>query len=291
MSQQPSDKRQRIIAIILTAAILILGYITLKQNNQVTDLEAEKTILITQLEDYKRDLLSQTTANDSLNVFIGQETTRLNEKIEEIEALGAITTNQLRRVRGEVFSLRKQVESLTKNVDSVNTAYAALSVVADSLSSDLTLSSEANSNLTSENAQLGRTVNKGAALQLAFFEAGSYRVNKSGKEKLSSNASRVNRVKGCFTIAKNAIAKAGSREVFLRISSSDNRVLTAGKDAVMVVNGESIRYASKANVPFDGESTKGCLTYDVPVDLSAGSYTLALYIDGVKVGETAMILN
>ena len=86
MSQQPSDKRQRIIAIILTAAILILGYITLKQNNQVTDLEAEKTILITQLEDYKRDLLSQTTANDSLNVFIGQETTRLNEKIEEIEA-------------------------------------------------------------------------------------------------------------------------------------------------------------------------------------------------------------
>ena len=58
MSQQPSDKRQRIIAIILTAAILILGYITLKQNNQVTDLEAEKTILITQLEDYKRDLLS-----------------------------------------------------------------------------------------------------------------------------------------------------------------------------------------------------------------------------------------
>ncbi|MDO7647837.1 MAG: hypothetical protein MUQ47_00045, partial [Schleiferiaceae bacterium] len=134
MSQQPSDKRQRIIAIILTAAILILGYITLKQNNQVTDLEAEKTILITQLEDYKRDLLSQTTANDSLNVFIGQETTRLNEKIEEIEALGAITTNQLRRVRGEVFSLRKQVESLTKDVDSVNTAYAALSVVADSLS-------------------------------------------------------------------------------------------------------------------------------------------------------------
>ena len=81
MSQQPSDKRQRIIAIILTAAILILGYITLKQNNQVTDLEAEKTILITQLEDYKRDLLLQITANDSLNVFIGQETTRLNEKI------------------------------------------------------------------------------------------------------------------------------------------------------------------------------------------------------------------
>lgn len=291
MSQQPSNKRQRIIAVILTAAILILGYIALKQTNQVTDLEAEKTILITQLEDYKRDLLSQTTANDSLNAFIGQETTRLNEKIEEIEALSAITRNQLRRVRGEVFSLRKQVEALTQDIDSVNIAYADLSVVADSLSSDLTLSSEANSSLTIDNAQLGRTVAKGAALQLAFFEAGSYRVNKSGKERPSNKASRVNRVKGCFTIAKNAIATAGNREVFLRISTGDNRVLSAGKDAVMVVNGESMRYATKANVPFDGESTKGCLTYDVPVDLSPGSYTLSLYIDGVKVGETAMTLN
>ncbi|MEK9830317.1 MAG: hypothetical protein VW420_05770, partial [Schleiferiaceae bacterium] len=69
MSQESSAKRQRNIIFILLALVAALAYFALNQTNQVNDLEEEKAALITQLEDYKRDLAAQVSANDSLNAY------------------------------------------------------------------------------------------------------------------------------------------------------------------------------------------------------------------------------
>ncbi|NCZ94873.1 MAG: hypothetical protein EBZ16_05025 [Flavobacteriia bacterium] len=241
MSQDSSAKRQRNIIFLLIALVAALAFFALNQTNQVNDLEEEKAALITQLEDYKRDLAAQTSANDSLNAYIAQETARLNAMIEKVERINAASASQLKSMRGEVFSLRKKIARLTEQVDSVNEAYAALVVVKDSLTTDLTEEVEKNEVLTTTNTQLSGEVEKASKLQLSSIEASAYRVSGKGVEKATTSAGKSNRMKACMTIAKNLVAKKGEYTLYLRINTPDGRVLAAdGKDRTMVVGSETI---------------------------------------------------
>ncbi len=292
MSQDSSAKRQRNIIFLLFALVAALAYFALKQTNQVNDLEEEKAALITQLEDYKRDLAAQTSANDSLNAFISQETARLNAMIEKVERINAASASQLKSMRGEVFSLRKKIARLTEQVDSVNEAYAALVVVKDSLSTDLTQEVEKNEELSTTNSQLSGEVNKASKLQLSSLEASAYRVNSKGAEKATSSVSKSNRMKACMTIGKNLVAKKGEYTLYLRINTPDGRVLAAdGKDRTMVVGGETILYSASQVVQFNGEPTGCCIVFNVITDLSPGTYSLDVYSANEKIGEARLALN
>ena len=292
MSQESSAKRQRNIIFILLALVAALAYFALNQTNQVNDLEEEKAALITQLEDYKRDLAAQVSANDSLNAYIAQETARLNALIEKVERVNAASASQIKSLRGEVFSLRKKIARLTEQVDSVNQAYAALVVEKDSLVDDLKEEVGKNEVLTETNTQLNAEVDKASKLQLSSIEASAYRVNNKGVEKATASAGKSNRIKACMTIAKNLVAKKGEYTLYLRINTPDGRVLAAdGKDRTMVVNGETILYSASQVVQFNGEPTGCCIVFNVRTDLAPGSYSLDVYSANEKIGEARLMLN
>jgi uncharacterized protein YdcH (DUF465 family) len=292
MSQESSAKRQRTIIFILLALVAALAYFALNQTNQVNDLEEEKAALITQLEDYKRDLAAQVSANDSLNAYIAQETARLNAMIEKVERVNAASASQIKSLRGEVFSLRKKIARLTEQVDSVNQAYANLVVVKDSIASDLTEEVGKNEVLTETNSQLNAEVDKASKLQLSSIEASAYRVNNKGVEKATASAGKSNRIKACMTIGKNLVAKKGEYTLYLRINTPDGRVLAAdGKDRTMVVNGETILYSASQVVQFNGEPTGCCIVFNVRTDLAPGSYSLDVYSANEKIGEARLTLN
>jgi hypothetical protein len=272
--------------------VAALAYFALNQTNQVNDLEEEKAALITQLEDYKRDLAAQVSANDSLNAYIAQETARLNALIEKVERVNAASASQIKSLRGEVFSLRKKIARLTEQVDSVNQAYANLVVVKDSIASDLTEEVGKNEVLTETNTQLNAEVDKASKLQLSSIEASAYRVNNKGVEKATASAGKSNRIKACMTIAKNLVAKKGEYTLYLRINTPDGRVLAAdGKDRTMVVNGETILYSASQVVQFNGEPTGCCIVFNVRTDLAPGSYSLDVYSANEKIGEARLTLN
>ena len=292
MSQDSSAKRQRNIIFLLIALVAALAFFALNQTNQVNDLEEEKAALITQLEDYKRDLAAQTSANDSLNAYIAQETARLNAMIEKVERINAASASQLKSMRGEVFSLRKKIARLTEQVDSVNEAYAALVVVKDSLTTDLTEEVEKNEVLTTSNTQLSGEVEKASKLQLSSIEASAYRVSGKGVEKATTSAGKSNRMKACMTIAKNLVAKKGEYTLYLRINTPDGRILAAdGKDRTMVVGSETILYSASQVVQFNGEPTGCCIVFNVRTDLAPGPYTLDVYSATEKIGEARLALN
>jgi hypothetical protein len=292
MSQKSSAKRQRNIIFILFALVAALAYFALNKTNEYNDLEVEKAALITQLEDYKRDLAAQVSANDSLNTYITQETARLNKIIERVTRVNSASASQIKNLRGEVFSLRKKIARLTEQVDSVNQAYANLVVVKDSIANDLTEEVGKNEVLTETNTQLNAEVNKASKLQLSSIEASAYRVNNKGVEKATASAGKADRIKACMTIGKNLVAKKGEYTLYLRINTPDGRVLAAdGKDRTMVVNGETILYSASQVIQFNGEPTGCCIVFNVRTDLASGSYSLDVYSANEKIGEARLTLN
>lgn len=288
MSQELSQNRQSVITILLVVLLALVGalsYFAFDQSSSIDDLEQEKAALITQLEDYKRDLNAQSSANDSLSSFISQETARLNEMISKIEKVNSASRSQIKSLRNEVFSLRKHISNLTEDIDSVNRELSAVVEVKDSILLDLKAE-------VVKSSTLAKKVEKGAKLQLSSIEASAYRLNGKGIEKATNSANRTNRVKVCMTISKNTLAAKGERTLYLRINTPDRRVLAANADEkTMWVGSEKMIYSSSQVINYNGDPTGCCLSFNSQTELSSGSYTFAVYTSNEKIGEARLTLE
>ena len=288
MSQELSPNRQRtmtLLLVILLALVGILTYFTLDQSSNIDGLEEEKALLITQLEDYKRDLTSQSSANDSLNAFIAQETSKLNEVISKIQEVNFASKAKIKSLRNEVFSMRKHISDLTEDIDSVNREYAKIVEIKDSVQSDLDAE-------IVKSSSLEKKVEKGAKLQLSSIEASAYRINGKGNEKATNSASKANRIKACMTIAKNDLSVKGEKTLYLRINTPGSRVLaTSEKQKTMWVSGEKMIYSSSQVINYNGSPTGCCLSFNVQTELQRGSYVLAIYTSNEKIGEARLTLQ
>lgn len=292
MSTESSSKRQKTVIGLLIGLILVLGFFAVNRNSAVENLEEEKAILVSELEEYKRDLIGQVAANDSMNSYIIAETARLNAAIEEITNLKNASQSELAKYRSLVSELRKEVARLSTQIDSVNKAYAALGAAKEEVDVQLTEAQAKNEDLTNENSNLSGKVAAALKLQLSALEATAVRVNSKGIEKPTTAAGRANRIKACFTVAQNAIAEPSKRTVYMRINTPDGRVLPSqSDDRSMKVGNETIYFSAKSEIMYEGKQVQSCAAFDLNTTLKAGTYTVEVFSDNTKIGTSTLVLN
>jgi len=292
MSNDSSSKRQKTVIGLLVALVLVLGFFALNRNSAVENLEEEKAILVSELEEYKRDLIGQVAANDSMNSYIIAETARLNAAIEEITNLKNVTQSELAKYRNQVNTLRKEVARLTSQVDSVNKAYAVLGEAKAQVDAQLTDEQSKNAELNAQNTNLNGKVATALKLQLSALEATAVKVNSKGVEKPTTSAGRANRIKACFTVAQNAIAEPSKRTVYMRINTPDGRVLPSQSDErSMKVGSETIYFSAKSEIMYEGKQVQSCAAFDLNSTLKPGTYTVEVFSDNMKIGTSTLVLN
>ena len=101
-------------------------------------------------------------------------------------------------------------------------------------------------------------------LQATVVESKGAKVYKSGKVKETTRARRATRLATCATIAKNPLSQPGFREVYVRITTSDNTVLAAQDEEQksFEFNGQPLIYSAKAEVDYQNENTMICVDFD-----------------------------
>jgi hypothetical protein len=102
MSGKTSNTAKAIIGILLLV-IAVLAYQLYNTKTEVQVITSDKELLISQLEDAKADLMSQTTQNDSLNAYILDETARLNDLIAKAKSTNATNTKAMAELRRETI--------------------------------------------------------------------------------------------------------------------------------------------------------------------------------------------
>lgn len=292
MSNDPSSKRQKTVIGLLIAVILAIGFFALNRNTAVLDLEEEKSILVSELEEYKRDLIGQVAVNDSMNSYVIAETARLNATIEEITNLKNASQSELAKYRSQVNDLRKTVARLTSQVDSVNKAYAVLGEAKRQVDNELGSEQVKNAELNSQNTNLTGKVTTALKLQLSALEANAVSLNAKGVEKPTTSAGKANRIKACFTVAQNAIAETSKRTVYMRINTPDGRVLPSqSEERSMKVGSETIYFSAKTEINYEGKQVQSCAAFDLISTLKPGTYTVEVFSDNAKIGTSTLVLN
>ena len=292
MSTDEGNKKLGWVVALLAVSVLVLGGLLYLRSEEKNTLELEKQALTIELSDMKADLLSQMGANDSLNGFIQYETQRLGALIDSINTVNVQNKKKLTAYRSRISRMKKQNDALVAQLDSTNTAYAALKLREQMIADSLNNAMVANANLEGLNTGLRETVAKGQQLVIASSTVQAVRIASNGKQRKTRRAKRTDQLNACITLAKNRIAEKGETILYAKWIGPNGKPVDGPEENVAVVGGERSNFNGSTTLNFNGEATEVCIAagraVDAPVVLASGIYTIAIMTDNYLVGTVAV---
>lgn len=293
MADSNQNKFKNIIIALLLIAVVVVGYLMTRQSGEIENLDSEKQALITNLETMRSELLATRSENDSMGIYITSEVERMGFLIKELEGKNNMSAAELDKYKRSAKKYEVEKKRLIGQVDSINKAYQALSVEKAQVEETLQEEVVKNEGLNTENRDLKKNVAVGSMLALSKIDVSTFKVKGAGKEKESNSASSVDRVKACFTVAKNTIAPKGERMVYMRVTTPDLKVLAfQGEDKnSFSFNGQPLIYSAKQAVFYENDIVESCINMDRDADFVKGEYTVELFTEGYKLGEAKFTLK
>jgi len=200
------------------------------------------------------------------------------------------------RIKKKLDYLRSITQSYVDQIDSLFTVNAQLKEEVNTYKSNLKTEQEKATTLAQEKEHLTEIINTAASALTAYnIEGMTFNLRgKTEREVETRKASRVDRVKICFTIGQNLVAQPGSRTVYIRISRPDKLVISRpGDEYSFEANGTRLQYSLKETVDYQNKAMNVCSTWDKRTDSPAmkGTYDITIWMDGMQIGSSSFTLE
>jgi len=311
--------RKNTLTTILILLLLILGaglgytifelkklkgdYVTLlNKNNTVEDLYSE-------LEDEYDRSLSQLDElegeNASLDSMVVAKKAELKEAKSYIASLIsnknataaelADAKNLITQLSNQRISLQNAVDSLREKNLILEEDKIALIQEKEIIKTTLDEVSEQASRMEIENEDLKDNINLASILTADGMVAKGIKIKSNGKEVEVSKANSTKKLKLCFKLLENKIAKEGPTKIQIRIIGPDGvtlalKSLGSGTFAD-AMSGQSIQYTYEIAPDFNKWTKSVCSYWDQNVAYTSGKYKVEVYQMGYKIGNTSFDLR
>lgn len=290
-----SGKRnKRLTALFIVLIVLMLGVIgylvyTLTVEREETEemkftLELQKNNLTSELNEIYAQYDSLQTNNDSMNVLIEER----QDEIRNLLAIRASSAKKIQLYEAQVSSLRAVLRDFVVQVDSLNTANLRLQAENRAAQDQISKATDANRQLEKQNKNLEDKVEKASAVTALNIYAEP--IDKVGN--VARKIKRTDKIKVSFTLAENAIAKAGLKRIYVRIANPNQRTMTKDPANVFDYQGKSFPYSADREVEYEGTQLPVSIYYDSDEgEIISGTYYVDLYMDGEEIGTTSFSLK
>ena len=273
-----------IIAVLIAAIVIVYTKSTQKiqeQSEVKQIIEDQKTSLQKELTDLIGEYDGLKTNNDSMNKMIaGQQ-----EKIKRLLGERASNITLITKYKKELSTLRDVLKSYIVQVDSLNTRNQQLVQENVEVKTNLEQARNENTKINQEKDQLSTQVQKASVISSSNIIVTA--LNK--RDKPETKLKNMLKIKVCFTMRENSIAKAGTKDVYLRITRPDGNVITYSQTDVFDFQGQQIVYSAKRQVEYDNKDIDVCIFWDnSPTNnqLILGDFTIDIFADGSLIGTT-----
>jgi len=297
MSDQTSKKgnNSKVVVVLLLVAVLGLGFMFIQKNNESNKLAEQKAVLENDKKELEISLEDKIAQFDKLQQEFNDTSALLANKKAELEKRLKELRNanySASKLRKERNKLKKDLESYQAIIDSITSENLALKAANDSLNTNLADVSGKFSSL-----QDNYNTNMGIAklLVASSINAQGQRKKSNGKVKVTSKAKKVNNVNVSFNINANQLTDDGTKNVYLRILGPDKKVITIenkGSGKLRLVGGnDEIEFTTKKSVLYSNNNLKVSMDWEQSVPFSPGRYTVELYGEGYKMGNSSFTLQ
>lgn len=297
MTEKKSSNKGIVYGLV-AAIILLAAYIAYQHFNTQKIIEEkvsigiEKNELLTELNEIQSQYDTLYTDNEELQANMDGQQLKIDSMLVVIKKHkgDAYTIRQLRK---ETESLRTIMKGYLYTMDSLNTMNMELEAENLEIKGELTQEKKKTRNLEKKSDDLSKIITKGGQLQALNMWAGTIKMRSNGSQVDTDRASKAQKVKSCFTLSENKIAKSGNKNLYFRVISPEGSVLTDTNSSGETFDYDGVKgiYTMIRKVDYQNKAMDVCIYWDNPNKLTPGFYLIEVYADKVLIGRTSFDLK
>lgn len=224
-----------------------------------------------------------------------------NEKLilakERIEGLmdslkvSQTSVNSLWRYRKKYLSLQEEMDNLLEENDRLKVENDLLATSLDSTQIQLAERSAFTDSLLIQNTELADVVRDAGSLQTVGLKGFGVIERSSGKQIPTERARRSDKVKVCFTVAKNALTESGDKELYVQIIDPKSNVLGANNQVEF--EGKILNYSLISRFNYEKRNLNICefVAPNGDEKFEKGRYVVNVYNESSLVSSSEFTLR
>jgi hypothetical protein len=276
-----------VTSIILGVALISLIYMYFDKKSKMIEMETvltqEKDSLANELRHMVVAFDTLKTNNDTLKAGVEKQ----KNKIVQLLSINASNVRLIKSYKSEITTMREIMKSYIVQIDSLNTRNKMLTSENTEIKQQITEVRNTNSELSKVKEELTSKVEVASIIQAKNIAAVS--LNKKRKE--TTRIGNLDKLRICFTLRENPLAKAGQKDVYMRVIRPDSLVVASSPDNLFEYKGNKIIYSATRQVDYSNQDIEVCIFLDNKGDFIIGNYSVELYLEDNIIGRTNFMLS
>lgn len=277
---------------ILLALFLGLGFYT---SSLYSKSEKEKDELTQAKKQVMADLSSMAKQYDiaiSENEVANQNLIDARERIQGLMDSLKISQNSVKslwKYRDRYKQLQREMDVLLTENDQLKVENAMLATSLDSTNLQLQERAEFTDSLLVQNTQLSEVVENAAVLQTVGLKGFGVIERSSGKLIPTERARRSDKIRVCYTVAKNALVGAGDKELYVQVLDPKNNVL--GSNEQIQFDETILNYSLISKFNYENKNLDICEFVAPNDDFESGRYIVNVFNENELVSTSEFTLK
>lgn len=278
-----------VLAILLAGSLVYMYKISSDAKTTETALVKDKDSAMTELSQLKEKLDAAIAENTSVSDELIAEREKVVKLMADLEkSKGDVAS--LKKIQTQYNTLNAKFNALVKENGLLKDQNMTLVSRVDSLNMALGEKIRFNDTLVIQNENLAKTVEKASKLVVMNLRTQAIKERSSGKEVVTEKARRADKLKVCFAIAQNEVAKSGDKLYYVQIIDSKNNVL--GEKKTEAFGDMSLTYSFTTTVAYENKSVDVCESLESNgTDFEKGTYFVNIFDKGELVSKTSFTLK
>ena len=276
-----------VTSIVLGVALVFLIFMYFEKKNKMIEMETaltqEKDSLANELRHMVVAFDTLKTNNDTLKAGVEKQ----KNKIVQLLSVNASNVRLIKSYKNEITTMRDIMKSYIVQIDSLNTRNKMLTSENTEIKQQITEVRNTNTELSKVKEELSTKVEVASVIQAKNITAVS--LNKKRKE--TTRIGNLDKLRICFTLRENPLAKPGQKDVYMRVIRPDSLVVTGSPDNLFEYKGNKIIYSANRQVDYMNQDIEVCIYMDNKGDFIIGNYSVELYLENNIIGRTNFMLS
>ncbi|TVR41717.1 MAG: hypothetical protein EA394_05430 [Bacteroidia bacterium] len=197
------------------------------------------------------------------------------------------------RIRRQLNLLREVTQSYVKEIDSLYVVTQQLTAENIQMREEIQQVQRRSMELSQDKEILASKVEEAATLRAYQIEVTPFMLRGRGRENETDRARRVEQLRVCFLIAENPVTPPGEYNAYMRVADPEGNILRVSDDFshAFIHQGDTLQFSVKDSFYYENSVKNKCLTWQRIDEFEPGLYSISLFTDDYRLGETAIELR
>ena len=292
-----------VIALLGTWGYIIWDKSKVKETIQQKDtmyasVSSEKESLRTQLDEATMrydELKTENVKKDSAITAKDREIADKKKRIQSILAKSNATDAELKEAKGLIASLNSDITSYKEQIEVLKGENLQLTKEKEEVTQERNLAQRGLDSTRNVVKDRDNTIDVGSTLHASSFNITGIEEKKNGKEKETTKAKKVDKLRISFNLDENRIAQSGQKDLFVCITGPDGNAIAVealGSGTFSTrEDGQNI-FTQKVQVAYtQGQKQVVSFDWKQGSNFAVGNYKIEVYHNGFKIGEGVAVLK